>query len=320
MSMTRRGMILGGAALTAAPGLAVATTATQSIGGLAFGSVWRLVLPAGADAERARRVVEATVARVDAAMSPWRADSEVAQFNANGSTDWQPMSAETMSVATEAHRVARLTSGSFDPTVGPLVARYGFGPISGTPLGYRALELDAGAVRKVAPGLTLDLCGIAKGHALDQAGELLRENGFTNGVLELGGEVLTLGLHPSGRAWQVAIEQPGGLAMQRIVAPGALALATSGHLPQGYAGPRASVSHLIDPATAQPSVGALAAVSVLVATGCRADALATALTVLGPDDGPALAQRLGISALFLTKGGAGFDEIMTASFADHIIA
>lgn len=320
MRMTRRGMMLGGSALSMAPSVALATPATQVIGGLAFGSTWRLVLPAAADKYRARRAVEATVARVDAAMSPWRADSEVARFNARDTTDWQPMSAATMSVATEAHRVARLTSGAFDPTVGPLVARYGFGPISGTPRGYRALELDAGAMRKTAPGVTLDLCGIAKGYALDQVGELLRNDGFTNAVLELGGEVLTLGSHPSGRAWQVAVEQPGGLAVQRIVAPNARALATSGHLPQGYAGPRARVSHLIDPATAQPSVGPLAAVSVLAATGCRADALATALTVLGPDDGPALARRLGISALFLTKGGAGFDEIMTASFADHIIA
>lgn len=139
-------------------------------------------------------------------------------------------------------------------------------------------------------------------------------------VLEIGGEVRALGTHPSGRAWQIAIERPGGGAVQRIVAPGRLALATSGHAPQGHAGPRAATSHLIDPAAGRPATGPLAAVSVLAATGRRADALATALAVRGARDGPALARRLGISALFLIRRADGYDEIATAGFADHIIA
>jgi len=316
-------MILGTAALTLLPfGPLRAGPATHVIGGSAFGSTWRLVLPSSVDAARARRAIETTVARVDAAMSPWRADSEVALFNASASTGWHAMSAATLAVTATAQDIARLTAGAFDPTVGPLVARYGFGPISGTNTGLEALELDTGgALRKRAPGLTLDLCGIAKGYALDRAAELLQDEGITSAVLELGGEVLAIGSHPSGRAWQAAIGRPGAdpLAVQRIVSPGSLALATSGHLPQGHAGPRGTVSHLIDPDTAKPASGPLVAVSVLAATGCRADALATALTVLGSVDGPALARRLTIPALFLTRNADGFDEIMTAGFADHII-
>lgn len=322
MSLTRRHMILGTAALTLVPhGPLRADPATKVIGGSAFGSTWRLVLRSDMDASRARRAVETAVAHVDAAMSPWRADSEISAFNARRDSGWQVMSIQTMTVVSEALAMVQLTAGAFDPTVGPLVARYGFGPISGSNAGLEALDRDAGgALRKRVPGLTLDLCGIAKGYALDRTAELLQVEGITDAVLEIGGEVLTIGSHPSGRAWQVAIQRPGAdpLKMQRIVAPGSLALATSGHLPQGYAGPRGSVSHLINPDTAEPAIGPLVAVSVLAATGCRADALATALTVLGPVEGPALAQRLEISALFLTRRVDGFDEIMTARFADHI--
>lgn len=323
MILTRRNMIIGSAALSLLPaGPLWAGPETQAISGAAFGSTWRLVLASGADANRARRAVETTVALVDATMSPWRADSEVALFNASQSTGWQAMSAATLAVTREALDIARLTGGAFDPTVGPLVARYGFGPITGAPAQVEALEQGANALRKTNPGLTLDLCGIAKGHALDQAAAALKGAGITDALLEMGGEVLALGTHPSGRAWQVAIEQPGaqGFAVHRIIAPRGLALATSGHAPQGYNGPRASTSHLINPATKRPAAGPLAAVSVLAASGQRADALATALTVLGPEHGPALARRLGIAALFLTRRADGLDETMTAAFADHIIA
>lgn len=321
MILTRRDMILGGFALSLLP--ARADAATQAIARPAFGSTWRMVLPADADALRARRVVERVIAQVDAAMSPWRADSDVARFNVSTSTDWQQMSAQTLAVITEAQDIARLTAGAFDPTVGPLVARYGFGPIqSETVIGYEALELDATALRKSTADLTLDLCGIAKGDALDRAVAALRDAGFTDAVLELGGEVLAIGSHPAGRTWQVAIQHPGGdpVSAHRIVTPGPLALATSGHFPQGYTGLRGTNSHLIDPITQRPATGPLASVSVLATSGRRADALATALTVLGPEKGPALAQSLGISALFLIGNTVGFDEIMTATFADHFIA
>lgn len=319
MTLTRRDMIIGGLALSLLPSGAAA--ATQAIGGPAFGSTWRMVLPADADAPRARAAVERIIAQVDAAMSPWRADSDVARFNVSTSTDWQQMSAETLAVIAEAQEVARLTGGAFDPTVGPLVARYGFGPIAGTASGYGAFELTATALRKAGAGVTLDLCGIAKGDALDRAVAAVRDAGIRDFLLELGGEVLAIGSHPSGRAWRAAIEHPrGGAAAHRIVAPGRLALATSGHFPQGHMGARGSVSHLIDPATRRPATSALVSVSVLAGTGRRADALATAFTVLGPSDGPALARRLGVPALFLIAGATGLEDIMTATFADHIIA
>ena len=323
MSLTRRKMIQGASALVfLAPMPARAGAATKMLDGPAFGGAWRLVLPIAADAEAARRVVEAVVEAVDAAMSPWRDDSEIARFNRSTVTGWHNISAMTCNVTAEAAEVSRLTGGAFDPTVGPLVARFGFGPITGDfARGDNILCRDDG-LRKTDSALTLDLCGIAKGYALDLVGNSLRRLGMRDALIEMGGEVLALGAHPSGRSWQVAIEQPGAraFAVQRIIAPGTLALATSGHAPQGYGGLRGRISHLIDPITQRPALSALASVSVLAPTGARADALATALTVLGPDRGPQLARQINIPALFLIRRDSQIDEIITAGFDRHILA
>lgn len=323
MTLTRRDMIIGmGALAFAAPMPVCAGNNVQILDGPAFGTAWRLVLPAGADADAARRTVMETVGKIDAAMSPWRPDSEISRFNRSTRTGWQDASAEICTVAAEALAVARLTGGTFDPTVGPLVARFGFGPITGSLGRADAIACRRGALRKSDPGLTLDLCGIAKGYALDRIAARLGLQGIGNALVELGGEVRALGRHPSGRPWQVAIERPGGrsFAAQRIITPGSLALATSGHAPQGSNGPRGQISHLIDPVNNRPALSALAAVSVLAPTGCRADALATALTVLGPKRGPGMARRLKIPALFLILRDHGVYEIATAGFDRHILA
>lgn len=281
-----------------------------------------MVLSSGEDTVAVRRAVLSVTDLVDAAMSPWRQDSVISQFNGSSSTAWQPVGAETALVTEEALRIAHLSQGAFDPTVGPLVSRFGFGPIVGGDRGYPGLETRPGELRKATSGLTVDLCGIAKGFALDRAGKALRELGIENALLEIGGEVLALGWHPSGRSWQVAVETPGShpFAVQRVVSPENLALATSGHMPQGHIGARGGLSHLIDPVAGRPLEPALGSVSVLSHTGCRADALATALTVLGPELGPEFAEQYGISALFLIRQGNGFRERITGDFAAHIIA
>lgn len=322
MRLSRRKMILGASAVTlTAPLPALASAAIKVLDGPAFGSGWRLLLPVGADGDAARRVVGSVVGAIDAAMSPWRDGSEIARFNRSTRIDWQDISAATCTVTAEALEIARMTGGAFDPTVGPLVARFGFGPITGPAARGGAIQCRNGGLRKSDPSLTLDLCGIAKGHALDLIGNGLRQLGISDALIELGGEVLALGVHPSGRAWQVAIEQPGvrPFAVQRIIALGAQALATSGHAPQGYDGPRGQISHLIDPTTSRPALSTLASVSVLAPTGKRADALATALTVLGPDRGPQLAHQINIPALFLIRRNGRFDEITTAGFDRHIL-
>ena len=321
MIFNRRQTILGlgatGAMIVAgAPSLALHTLA-----GPAFGSNWRVIASGHpADAAAQRSTIERIISEVDAAMSPYRYASELSRFNRAQSTDWQPISPGTANVATEALRLAAQTSGAFDPTVGPMVERYGFGPITGDMGRYDSIAVQDEALRKERPGLTLDLCGIAKGYALDRIAATLSEQAESGAMIEIGGEVMALGEHPDGRPWQVAVLDPNGVgtAIHRIVAPGGLALATSGHSENGLRDPVA-ISHIIDPNRGRTARMSIASVSVLAETGMQADAIATALCAVGAEDGILMAEQLGVSALFITDGKRAPREVMTGAFVDHVI-
>lgn len=324
MPVTRRSFIAGSALSGTLLGLGMprpAHTATHTFGGHAFGSTWRVTSGTSVDERHFRPAIEAVLQNVDFLMSPWRDDSVISGFNRLHSTDWQTLPQEVCHVVTESLNIASLTDGAFDPTVGPAVARFGFGPIEGGAGSYGQVAVQGDAIRKANADLTLDLCGIAKGHALDQIKTLLRREGVTNALIEVGGEVTTLGHHPSGRPWRVAIEHPGGdtLRAYRVVMPQQLALASSGHAPRGFRG-RIQLSHLIDPTGQRPANNDLASVSVLAPTATQADALATAFAVLGHQRGVARASELGVSALFLAHSENGLTETMTGSFADHVVA
>lgn len=318
MSMTRRSTILSGLALALCPGTSHATP-TSSIGGRAFGSTWRLVcgLP---DPSVAQPLIAARIAAIDAAMSPYRPGSALSRFNRAGKGEVVEIPAAMALVVRAAIETSRATAGAFDPTIGPLVARFGFGPIAGQPGRIEDIAITGTSLRKGTPGLTLDLCGIAKGYALDRLTQDLIAGGATDFLLELGGEVRAIGTHPLGRPWHIAIEDPlqPRFAARHIVAPGALALATSGHSANGLLG-AVETSHVIAPDRARPATGFAASVSVLAPTGMQADALATALLAMGPS-GPDFARRNGLSALFILASDRARPAIPTGQFAAHIIA
>src|SRR5690606_15433641 len=148
--------------------------------------------------------------------------------------------------------------------------------------------------------LTIDLCGIAKGYALDRIALALAAIAVQDFLLELGGEVLARGTHPSGRPWQVGIETPLGPppAIAHVVRPTTLAMATSGPAIQSYEVDGRLYSHVIDPRLREPADGSIASVTVLMATGTEADAFATALMAMGADDAIVFAGRHSIPALF----------------------
>ncbi|MDS1136644.1 FAD:protein FMN transferase [Nitratireductor indicus] len=308
--------------LLAAPAIARSQTrAVEVMEGRAFATGWRLTLPAGGRGEVLRAPIEALLAEVDRQMSPWRADSVVSRFNAAGAGEYA-VPAETAAVTAAALRIARDSGGRFDPTVGPLVGRWGFGPIEGDGVpdwhGLAAGETDIGKSR---PGLTLDLCGIAKGRALDGMAEIVRGAGHDDFLIDLGGELAAGGRHPSGRDWQVAVEDPrgDGLEPAGMLRLGGMAVATSGGRAQSYSLNGRSYSHIIDPATGEPVAGALASVSVIGQAAMWADGWATALAAAGPVEGLPLARRAGISALFLIREDAGLRHEATGTFDRHLI-
>lgn len=311
---TRR-MALGmiGAALALPRALAAGTGDTLT--GQAFGTSWQIVGPPRATLEALAPDIDALFAEVDAQMSPWRSDSTISRFNASPSGVYMADS-ETHLVTTHALALARDSDGAFDPTVGPLVAQWGFGPITGSNRpDWRGLALDAGTIGKDRDGLTLDLCGIAKGRALDRAVDLMRDAGLNNLLFDLGGEFKALGRHPSGRNWHVAVQHPlAGLAPPAVLrlTPDA-AVATSGLRTQSYVLADQTYGHIINPATTTPADAGLLSVSVVASDAMTADGWATALFAAGPDSGATLARDQRIAALFLVREGATIRQIKTGA-------
>ena len=320
---TRREILAGAAAasaLLAAPTIARSAPPVIRLGGPAFGTRWNLTIQPQADTERLAAVVSDIVGHMDRLMSPWRTDSVLSAFNRRQDTSWVKVGNEIASVMDGCRTVHHQSGGAFDAAVGPLVARYGFGPISATPAPASAVfKVSGDELAKSHPALTADLCGVAKGYALDRIVGAIFEEGEKSFVLDLGGEIAVRGLHPEGRHWQVAVEdpRPGHDGAAEIVGLAGLSIATSGDKQNAYAIGKRHFSHIIDPQKAAPVDAATASVSVIAKSGMLADAWATALMAAGAA-GPAIAERNSIDALFLLREGEGFRRIAVGRFDDHL--
>ncbi|GKY90144.1 FAD:protein FMN transferase [Sinisalibacter aestuarii] len=312
----------GAATITslAAPALARAAGPVDILTGTAFTTEWQISLPAGTMPIGLGAEVQALFDGIDRQMSPYRADSDLTRLNTAASGRCA-LPAELLHVARAALDLAAMSGGRYDPTVGPLVARWGFGPISGNMSpDLPGFTLEPDAIVKDHAGLTLDLCGIAKGYALDELARLLMAAGHHDFFIDLGGEVFAKGLHPEGRAWRVGVEDPrpemDGVA--EVLALTNLAIATSGDRNNGYTLGARRYSHIIDPTTREPVTGRIASVSVLGQDAMHADGWATALMAAGSEAGPELARQNGLSAMFLLRDGAGFSRVTTSGFTAHL--
>jgi len=287
----------------------------------------------GLSRDSIRVLIETELRQVDQLMSHYLETSELSRFNARADTLPVEISIRTAEVLGHALEIGALSGGAFDVTVGPLVDAWGFGP-SQEPLhvpsdeeieglleatGHEHLRLDPDArtLAKSSPSLRVNLSALAKGYAVDRAANAILAAGFDNLMVEIGGEVRAHGTHPSGRPWQVAIEHPQttGRSIQRVVPLNDEAVATSGdyRIYRDVEGRR--VSHLLDPRTGRPVDHGLASVTVFDPLCVRADALATALLVLGPEAGFELANARELAALFLVRNeDGGIEERPTAAF------
>jgi len=310
--MSRRTALTGIGASLLLPRAAVAGDLT-ALSGRAFGTAWRLVAPRGTDLAPLGHAIGKLFAEVDGVFSPWRTDSTIARFNAM--PVGVPVQARDLAhVTTAALAISRQSGGAFDPTVGPLVAKWGFGPIhNGGAPDWRGIETTPDTVRKSRDDLTLDLCGIAKGWALDRAAERVEAFGIGSFLFELGGEFTARGQHPDGRDWQLAIATPRALsgAAPTLRMPTGSAVATSGVWEQSYRLTDRLYSHIIDTGTAAPVSGALRSVTVVSEDAMTADSWATALCAAGPEDGQSLAVTTGLAALFLIEEGGMLRQVAT---------
>lgn len=293
--------------------------------GQTMGTTWNATVVGVRDPQRAADAVQTALDGVDQAMSTYKADSELSLLNGHGAGVPFGASAELMAVLGVAAEVHAATGGAFDVTVGPLVDAWGFGP--GEPAGApepealaaararvdgAGLVLAAGArsVTKTQPDLHADLSAVAKGFGVDQAIAALVRLGYTDALVEVGGELRIVGEYQPGKPWQAGVERPDGSGVVAqvvpMVGPDQAAMATSGDYRNARVVDGRQISHTIDPRTGQPVDHDLASVSVLAPDCARADAWATALTVLGPAEGMALAQERNLPARFVIRSGEGF--------------
>ena len=288
--------------------------------------------PGGPRQRQIRQAVLAALEQVDSRMSTYRPSSELSRFNRWQETTPFEVSGPTFEAFRLALEASEVSGGAFDVTVGPLVEAWGFGPggrRSRQPseddirellavTGYRSLELDASAqtIRKKIPEIYCDLSGVAKGYGVDRVATALDGLGAAHYMIEVGGEIRTRGRNLEGRAWQLAIESPTAAgAIHRVVPVSGAALATSGDYRNQYDLEGLRVSHTIDPRVGRPVEHSLASVSVVHSRCALADAFATALMVLGPDEGWRLAVRENLAALFLIRDSeTGLVEKMSPAF------
>lgn len=308
--------------------------AQHEYSGATMGTTFKVKVVVAADQEPAEDLsqqLQQVLDDIEGQTSTYLRESELSRFNEHISTDWTRVSQQLCRRVEQALKISQKTNGAFDITVGPLVNLWGFGPTGGRDKPPEDAEIDAllarvgfdklqsdcevPALRKAHARLFVDLSGWAKGFAADELAAVLIGDGMDNFLVEVGGELRVQGLNASGEAWRIAIEKPSadGRDIQSVVNISNTGLATSGDYRNFFEYEGSRYSHTIDPRSGRPVTHQLASVTVMHESAATADGLATALLVLGPDDGIALATELGVRAIFVVRGPQGLQSFSSPS-------
>lgn len=324
---------LAGAAMPAA-------AAVQRLHGGTMGTTWsvRLSVPTGHSAAALQRGIQAELDRVDGQMSTYKPQSDLSRFNRAAAGSWQRLPPEFFSVLQHALQLAKDSDGAYDPTVGPLVDLWGFGPdrrphrppsaaaieAARAHVGWWKIQLDPATQRARQPGgVHVDLSAVAKGFGVDQVGRYLTRMGVKAWLVEVGGELKAHGRKADGQRWRVGIERPdaaegavsNAAELVRAIALDERAIATSGDYRHVFEDHGRFYSHHIDPRTGYPVPHEVASVSVLAKDCMQADPLGTTLSVLGAERGMAYARVHDLAVLMIVRTDDGFEQRMTPAFA-----
>jgi len=312
-----------------------------TLGGHSMGTSWsvKVIASARCDLHHLHTGIQQQLNDVVAQMSTWESESDISRYNRAPAGQWQVLPDAFWHVLDCACEIARASQGAFDPTIGALVGLWGFGAQAekrtGIPeaqrldeaarcCGWQQLQRNYQTHAVLQPGgLQLDLSAIAKGFAVDAVSHWLRKQGITAALVDIGGELHGYGRKPDGSPWQVLVESaPDKVATEtlptRVLALDNLAVATSGDYWHHYEAQGNTYSHTLDPITRTPIPANNAAVTVLDSQAMRADAWATALTVMGPEKGLAFARAHHLAARFVQRDEQGFEEILSPAFAQYV--
>ena len=292
----------------------------HALNGPTMGTRWSAVFfsAPGLDVAPIQAALQSAVDEVDAQMSTWQTDSHLMRLNRAPVNTLVEVPAHLAHLLSLGMAIGRASGGAFDIGMGDAVQAWGFGPQEANVDGIRSamaaprrpaheLLQVTGQLARKQDAITLDLNGIAKGYGVDRLADTLRQFGIHAALVGIDGEMRTMGLRPDGTAWAVAVEAPDTerRAPHSVLALQDAAVATSGDYRHWVTVQGRHLSHTMDPRRGAPLRSSPASVTVVAPTCAEADAWATALMVLGPDAGSALALRQGLSALFLMRDEAG---------------
>ncbi|BFM11490.1 FAD:protein FMN transferase ApbE [Simiduia litorea] len=292
------------------------------------------VVADGVDADGLKAQIDALLLRINQQMSTYDSDSELMQFNRSEQGKPFELSPELAFVLSESQRINLLTQGAFDVTVGPLVNRWGFGPeeervipaaeelatiLENVGAKWLSISDDGRQAIRRRP-IFVDLSAIAKGFGVDQVAELLRDEGYLNYLVEIGGELRVKGHNALGLPWRIAIERPN-LAPGSVQAAIALlnrSVATSGSYRNFRDVDGERYSHTINPVTGFPVAHNLVSVTVVTDTCAEADAFATGFSVMGPEASLAYAESNNMAIFMLTEVDGRVVERWSSAFNQYL--
>lgn len=304
----------------------------EAFGGPTMGSTYTVKYVRSGDVvakEALQDEVEAILGEIDKQLSTYRSDSDVERFNAlpGGSCANVPDAMRELVAAGE--QLSADSDGAFDLTLEPLLNIWGFGPQGRSErvpsaeeveaaralTGHRHLRIEGDRLCK-SVAVQLDFNSIAAGYAVERVTARLEALGVRSYLVEITGELKAEGRKPDGSPWRIAIEAPRDdeRVAQKIVELNGLGVSTSGDYRNYFERDGRRYSHTLDPQTGRPIEHHLAAVTVIDESTLRADGLSTALMVLGPERGLALAERNAIAAFFVVREGQEFVTASTKAF------
>ena len=283
--------------------------------------------------------VETLLARLNQEISTYDPASLISRFNQGTGQPPQVIPATMAKIVQQGMDAGRLTRGALDVTVGPLVNLWGFGPDkrptqrpgaeqiaqARARVGIDKLSLtpqgDHFLLGKAIPGLYLDLSTLGEGAASDEIAGLLERRGVHNYLVEVAGAVRSKGRNAKGNPWRVAIVEPSDRpgAIEDVVTPNGMAVSTAGSYRNYYELDGKRYSHIIDPATGEPVTHRLVSASVITPTALEADALDTALMVMGPERAMAFAKEHRLAVYLIEKTDQGFVARHTPEFAPYLV-
>ncbi len=314
----------------------------QKIEGQTMGTSYHISYqhPDGVDAKAIQASIDQRLQAINISMSTYMDDSTIGKFNRLPSATPIEIDADFAKVLSDSQSIYQASNHAFDPTVYPLVELWGFGKqmsverLQSPPnadeiakakavIGLDKVVVNGQSIQKTVDGVGLDFSAIAKGYAVDVIAQTLKDSyGITNYMVEIGGEVATLGQNDKGKPWTLAVDAPVADSSVKtrdtittLTQPkdGSLHIATSGNYRNSVEYDGVRYSHTINPVTGNPVAHGAPSVTVLHDSVALADGWATALTAMPYADALATGNREGIQALFIIENSnkTGFDIVKT---------